>query len=63
MLGGYDPTHYEAKRVWAAARDGTKVPMSLVYRKGIELDGKAPLLLYAYGSYGASIRRRSRRAA
>ena len=54
VLGGYDPSRYEARRVWAVARDGTKVPMSLVYRKGLALDGKAPLLLYGYGSYGAS---------
>jgi oligopeptidase B len=54
VLGGYDPARYEAKRVWAVARDGVKVPMSVVYRKGIALDGKAPLLLYGYGSYGAS---------
>ena len=46
------------------ARDGTKVPISLVYRKGLALDGKAPLLLYAYGSYGVvAERRRSRRTA
>ena len=54
VLGGYAPARYEAKRVWAVARDGTRVPMSIVHRKGIALDGKAPLLLYAYGSYGAS---------
>jgi oligopeptidase B len=54
VLGGYDPSRYEAKRLWAVARDGTKVPMSVVHRKGIALDGKAPLLLYGYGSYGAS---------
>jgi oligopeptidase B len=54
VLGGYDPTRYEAKRVWAVARDGTKVPVSIVHRKGVALDGKAPLLLYGYGSYGAS---------
>jgi oligopeptidase B len=54
VLGGYDPTKYEAKRLWAVARDGVKVPMSVVYRKGLDLDGKAPLLLYAYGSYGSS---------
>ena len=54
VLGGYDPTKYEAKRLWAVARDGVKVPMSVVYRKGLALDGKAPLLLYAYGSYGSS---------
>jgi oligopeptidase B len=55
VLGGYDPKAYEAKRVWATARDGTKVPMSLVHRKGVKLDGTAPLLLDGYGSYGASM--------
>ena len=55
VLGGYEPNRYDAKRVWAVARDGTKVPISLVYRKGLELDGHAPMLLYAYGSYGASM--------
>ena len=54
VLGGYDPSRYEATRLWAVARDGTKVPISVVHRKGIALDGKAPLLLYGYGSYGAS---------
>jgi oligopeptidase B len=54
VLGGYDPSRYEAKRLWAVARDGTKVPMSIVHKKGVALDGKAPLLLYGYGSYGAS---------
>ena len=55
VLGGYDPAQYEAKRVWAHARDGKQVPISLVYRKGLKLDGQAPMLLYAYGSYGASM--------
>jgi oligopeptidase B len=55
VLGGFDSRRYEARRVWAVARDGTKVPMSLVYRKGTKLDGTAPLLLYGYGSYGASM--------
>ena len=54
VLGGYDPKAYEARRIWSVSRDGTKVPISLVYRKGTRLDGTAPLLLYAYGSYGAS---------
>ena len=54
VLGGYSPSGYEAKRIWAVARDGTKVPISLVYRKGTKLDGSAPMLLYAYGSYGLS---------
>lgn len=55
VLGGYDAKKYEAKRIWAVARDGTKVPVSLVYKKGVKFDGSAPLLLYAYGSYGASM--------
>jgi oligopeptidase B len=55
VLGGYDPSAYAAERVWATARDGTKVPISLLYRKGSPLDGSAPLLLYGYGSYGISL--------
>jgi oligopeptidase B len=55
VLGGYNPKRYDARRVWATARDGTKVPVSVVHRKGLKLDGHAPLLLYAYGSYGASM--------
>jgi oligopeptidase B len=55
VLGGYDPRKYEAKRIWAVARDSTKVPVSLVYKKGVKFDGRAPMLLYAYGSYGASM--------
>jgi oligopeptidase B len=53
--GGFDRTNYKAERVFATASDGTKIPMSIVYRKGVKLDGSAPLLLYGYGSYGASI--------
>jgi oligopeptidase B len=55
VLGGYDPANYEAGRIWATAKDGTKVPISIVHKKGVKLDGTAPLLLYAYGSYGASM--------
>ena len=55
VLGGYDPEHYEARRVWATARDGTNVPVSLVHKKGVAFDGTAPMLLYAYGSYGVSL--------
>ena len=51
---GYDPAQYVTERVWATARDGVKVPVSLVYRKGFEKNGKAALLQYAYGSYGHS---------
>lgn len=51
---GYDRNNYESKRIWAKAKDGTEVPISLVYRKGLKLDGSNPLLLYGYGSYGLS---------
>ncbi|GAB3340565.1 S9 family peptidase [Marilutibacter aestuarii] len=51
---GYDPSQYVTERLWATARDGTKVPVSLVYRKGFERDGTAAMLQYAYGSYGSS---------
>ena len=54
VLGGFDKNNYESKRLWAKAADGTLVPVSIVYRKGFVQDGKAPLLLYAYGSYGIS---------
>jgi len=52
---GYDKTKYETTRVWATARDGVKVPISIVMKKGTKLDGSAPMLLYAYGSYGFSM--------
>ncbi|QOG90997.1 S9 family peptidase [Flavobacterium columnare] len=56
VLGGtFDKENYEEKRVWATARDGVKVPISLVYKKGIELNAQRPLLQYAYGSYGYSM--------
>jgi oligopeptidase B len=56
VLGGkFDKNNYTEERVWATATDGTKVPISMVYRKGIKKDGKNPLLLYAYGSYGMSM--------
>ncbi len=54
VLGGFNPSNYESKRLYAIAHDGVKVPVSLVYRKGISLNGKNPCLLYAYGSYGYS---------
>ncbi len=49
---GYDPSRYASERLWATARDGVKVPISIVYKKGLVKDGKPPLFLYAYGSYG-----------
>ncbi len=54
VLGGYDKDKYQTERVYATAKDGTKVPISVVYRKGLKLDGTAPIFLTAYGSYGAS---------
>ncbi len=50
---GFDASQYVAERQWATARDGVKVPLSVFYKKGFERNGKAPLFLYAYGSYGA----------
>ena len=55
VVGGYDASQYESKRLWTKSRDGVNIPMSVVYKKGIKLDGDNPLLLYAYGSYGYSI--------
>ncbi len=55
VLGGYDPKNYITERVFANAKDGTKIPISIVYKKGFEKNGTAPLLLYAYGSYGISM--------
>lgn len=52
---GYDKTQYETTRVWADARDGVKVPISVMMKKGTKLDGRSPMLLYAYGSYGYSM--------
>ncbi len=56
VLGGaFDKNNYTSERVWANAQDGTKIPISIVYKKGIQKNGKNPLLLYGYGSYGATI--------
>lgn len=56
VLGGkFDKNNYVSERLWATASDGTKVPVSLVYRKGTRVDGSSPLLQYAYGSYGSTI--------
>lgn len=53
--GGYEPSRYASERIWATARDGTNVPISIVYRREFQRDGQAPLLLYGYGSYGYAI--------
>ncbi len=54
VLGGYDPSRYQSERVWATATDGTRIPVSVVYRKGLARDGSAPMVLNGYGSYGSS---------
>lgn len=55
VLGTFNKEDYHEERVWATAQDGTEVPISLVYKKGLQINGENPLLLYAYGSYGASM--------
>ncbi len=55
VVGGHNPDDYVTERLFATARDGKRVPISLVYKKGFNKDGKAPLLLYAYGSYGSTV--------
>lgn len=56
VLGGkFDKNNYQEERIWATAKDGTKIPISIVYRKGIKKDGKNPFLLNSYGSYGYSM--------
>ena len=52
VLGGYDPSQYAMERIFATAADGTRIPISMVYRKGMRKDGSNPTLLYGYGSYG-----------
>ena len=54
VLGGFDKNDYTTERIFVTARDGAKVPVSIVYKKGTAKDGSAPLLLYSYGSYGYS---------
>jgi oligopeptidase B len=55
VVGGYDPEQYQTERLWATADDGTEIPMSIVYKKGIKKERNNPTLLYGYGSYGASM--------
>jgi oligopeptidase B len=54
QIHGYDPAQYETHRLWATAPDGVQVPISLVHRRGLTLDGRNPTLLRGYGAYGAS---------
>src|SRR5262249_49171889 len=51
----FDRQRYTTERQWAVARDGVKIPLSIVYRQGVKLDGGAPLHLYGYGSYGMGL--------
>lgn len=55
VVGGHNPADYITERIWATVRDGVKVPISIVYKKGFEKNGNGPLLQYGYGSYGATI--------
>lgn len=55
VLGDFDKENYTSERLFATAQDGTQIPISLVYKKGLKKDSKNPLLLYGYGSYGASM--------
>ena len=52
VVGGHRPDEYNTERVWVLARDGQKVPMSIIYSKKVKIDGTSPALLYGYGSYG-----------
>jgi len=55
VVGGHNPEDYQTERLWATADDGTQIPMSIVYKKGIKKDGSNPTLVYGYGSYGSSM--------
>ena len=55
VLGGFDRANYHTRRMFVTARDGEKVPVTILYRKGMEKNGNNPLLLYGYGSYGSSV--------
>lgn len=55
VVGGYDPDQYQSERLYATSHDGVKVPISLVYKKGLVKNGENPLLLYGYGSYGSTM--------
>lgn len=55
VLGGYNPDDYQSERIYVSSHDGAQVPVSIVYKKGMKRDGGNPLVLYGYGSYGASM--------
>src|SRR5262249_47541992 len=54
VVGGYNPADYGSERLYATASDGTRIPISLVYKRDLKLDGSRPLLLQGYGAYGIS---------
>lgn len=55
VVGGHNPDNYVTERIYAKSRDGKEIPMSVVYKKGFQKNGKNPVLLYGYGSYGANV--------
>ena len=55
VVGGHNPEEYQSERIWATARDGVKIPISIVYKKGFKKEGAGSMLQYAYGSYGSTI--------
>ena len=55
ILGGFDAKNYESQRLWAVARDGTRIPVSVLYRKDTAINGSTPCLVYGYGSYGSTM--------
>lgn len=55
VLGGFNKDDYETKRIWVTARDGAKIPVSIVYKKGLKINENTPLLQYGYGSYGINM--------
>lgn len=55
VLGDFDPSRYMSERIWAVAKDGARVPISVVHRRDLAMDGRAPFLLYGYGAYGINV--------
>lgn len=55
VLGDFDPSRYVSERIWAVAKDGARVPISVVHRRDLAMDGRAPFLLYGYGAYGINV--------
>ena len=55
IQGNFDSNNYTSKRIWVDSRDGTKIPVSILHKKNIEINSKNPLLMYGYGSYGSTI--------